>query len=165
MARFTPIPNNEDYLVSDHGDIVNTTTGKKLKPVKNSNGYYKVMLHGKQYDIHRLVAQAYVPNPDNLPQVNHKDEDKASNVWTNLEWVTDSTNMKHGTRGKRAVENGSGIAKTIYQYKDGELVGVWSSQKLVSKVFNLKQTSISRCLNGVYKTAGGYTWSYTLIPE
>lgn len=165
MLRWKPIPECQNYSVSDHGNVMNTATGKLLKPIRNSNGYYKVTLAGKQYDIHRLVAQAFVPNPDNLPQVNHKDEDKSSNVYTNLEWVTDSSNMKHGTRGKRAVENGSGIARKIYQYEDGELVGVWASQKFASEFFKLKQTSISRCLSGVYKTAGGYTWSYTLIPE
>ena len=56
MLRWKPIPECQNYSVSDHGNVMNTATGKLLKPIRNSNGYYKVTLAGKQYDIHRLVA-------------------------------------------------------------------------------------------------------------
>lgn len=72
-----------------------------LKEV-NRSGYKYVMLcrdkHHKSYAIHRLVAQAFIPNPNNLPQVNHKDEDKSNNVVDNLEWCTDLYNKQYGTR-------------------------------------------------------------------
>lgn len=75
---------------------------KFLKPVKNNTGYSIVCLHKdgehKNYYIHRLVAEAYIPNPDNLPQVNHKDENKENNSLQNLEWCTHEYNNNYGSR-------------------------------------------------------------------
>ena len=82
--------------------------GKVLSPTKNKNGYLKVNLYcnGKQktIDVHRLVTEAFLPNPDNLPQVNHKDEDKTNNRVENLEWCDHKYNMNYGTRNIRAKE-------------------------------------------------------------
>ena len=83
---------------------------RELKPQLKKNGYLQVGLHDKNnhkyVNIHRLVAEAFIPNPDNLPEVNHKDEDKTNNHVNNLEWCTGSYNARYGSRLNR-------IANTI----------------------------------------------------
>lgn len=97
--------------------------GKVLSPAKNTNGYFSVCLQGKRFMIHRLVAQAFIPNIDNLPQVNHKDEDKANNSVDNLEWCDNIYNMNYGTRNIRAKEtaikngNWTGLSREEWRKK------------------------------------------------
>ena len=101
--------------------------GKVLSPGKNKNGYLKVNLHynGKRETItvHRLVAQAFIENPDNLPQVNHKDEDKTNNNVDNLEWCDVKYNLSYGTARIRErdtkIKNGyyTGLSKEEYRKK------------------------------------------------
>ena len=101
--------------------------GKVLSPAKDKNGYLKVNLHCngkcKIIRVHRLVAQAFIPNTDNLPMVNHKDEDKTNNNIDNLEWCDQKYNINFGTariRGKEtAIKNGywTGLSKDEYRKK------------------------------------------------
>ena len=81
---------------------------KILKPVKCTNGYLSIHLHkaGKRkcYLSHRLVAEAFIPNPDSLPQVNHKDENITNNIADNLEWCSPKYNANFGSRNKRVAE-------------------------------------------------------------
>ena len=91
---------NGKYQVSAWGRVRNAETGNILTPYVNEKGYLKVGLScgnrkTKKYRVNRLVAQAFVPNPYNLPQVNHKDGNKQNNSYTNLEWTTNSINQKH----------------------------------------------------------------------
>ena len=94
---------------------------KILKQIKNKFGYLRVYLYknrkAKCYAIHRLVAQVFIPNPYNLPQVNHKDEDKSNNRVDNLEWCTSFYNNEYGTRKKRwyetRIKNGTMDPKNI----------------------------------------------------
>lgn len=94
---------NGKYLISTYGRVKSRSNGKEtiLKSDLNSSGYHRVSLYknGKRtrYFIHRLVAEAFVPNPENLPLVNHIDEDKENNEVTNLEWCNDSYNQLCGT--------------------------------------------------------------------
>lgn len=154
----------ERYSVSDSGDVRNDETGRILKPVKNACGYYKVSLNGVQVDVQILVAKAF---PEICGewyegcQVNHLSEDKSDNSARNLSIVSPSENCKWGTRSIRKTDSGSGVKRYIYQFtEDGELAGIWSTQSLASKVLDINQTNISRCLHNVYNTAGGYKWSY-----
>ena len=98
---FKPIPNYEGiYWITKNGDVINAN-GKILKPYDNGYGYLMVDLKSngirKHARIHRLVAEAFIPNPNNLPEVNHKDEDSHNNFFSNLEWCTSSYNKTYGT--------------------------------------------------------------------
>lgn len=89
-----------DYTVTKDGDIINNHNGRKVKPQPNGKGYLRFSLGGKLVFVHRLVAELYVPNPENKPQVNHKDGNKRNNSADNLEWVSNQENRNH------AIKNG-----------------------------------------------------------
>lgn len=95
------------YQVSNWGKVKNTETGNVLTPYLNKKGYEKVDLyHGRtrrKFRVNRLVAMTFIPNVDNLPQVNHKDGNKLNNSVTNLEWTDNSGNMKHYWRMRRGM--------------------------------------------------------------
>lgn len=99
-----------NYEVSNTGKIRNRNTMKELKLNIQSAGYAQIGLWdqeervSKRHMVHRLVAEAFIPNPENLPQINHKDENKLNNNVENLEWCTHEYNMDYGTRGKRQAE-------------------------------------------------------------
>lgn len=96
-----------NYYVDEYGRVFNKN-GYELKQADNGKGYKYVRLYdGVKYNhkyVHRLVAEAFIPNPDNLPQVNHKDEVKSNNVVSNLEWCDCSYNLKYGTARQREKE-------------------------------------------------------------
>ena len=125
-------------------------------------GYKRVLLYTnnspKNYYIHRLVAMAFIPNPDNLPQVNHKDEDKANNCISNLEWCDCKYNSSYGTRGKRIARSKS---KKVLQFKpDGTFVKEWKSTKDVERNLGFNHANISACCRNIRKSAYGYIWKY-----
>lgn len=97
------------YQVSSWGRVKRVNTGRILKTIIGKDGYIQINLckHGIQtrYKVHRLVAQAFIPNPQNKPQVNHIDEDKENNHVENLEWVTNQENMLHNDLYKRCVKH------------------------------------------------------------
>ena len=163
------------YEVSDKGRVRSIKFGKEriLKPLRNTCGYLQVQLwkngEKKNLLVHRLVAQAFIPNPDNLPQVNHKDEDKENNSVQNLEWCDGKYNINYGTCIKRVSEkltNGK-LSKPVLQYtKSGEFVKEWKSAKDVQRNLGYFHNNISYCCNGKLKSAYGYVWKYkdTLLP-
>lgn len=147
----------EKYKVLPNGDIVNTKTGRVLKPQDNGKGYKKVTLtiNRKQIQryVHRLVAESYCSKPKVkiALQVNHKDGDKSNNHYTNLEWVTNSENQKHahriGLKGNgsqlyNAKFNSNDIKKMIEMDKDGV------KRTEIALFFNCAKSTISDILNG-----------------
>lgn len=101
--------------------------GKILSPAKDKFGYLKVVLNcngkHKTINVHRLVAEAFIPNPDNFPQVNHRDEDKTNNIVDNLEWCDAKYNISYGSRNIRRretlIKNGywTGLSRKEYNHK------------------------------------------------
>lgn len=90
----------DDYEIKLDGEIINKHTGRRVIGQKNNKGYLRVWIGGKLLFVHRLVATKYIANPNNLPQVNHKDGNKLNNHADNLEWVSNKQNRDH------AVKNG-----------------------------------------------------------
>lgn len=94
--HWVPILGHERYEVSDHGRVRNSATLRVLKQFPNREGYLRLQLGDrKNYAVHILVAKAFIPNPENKPEVNHVNGDKSHNYATALEWVTKSENIAH----------------------------------------------------------------------
>lgn len=158
------------YQVSDLGRVKSLNYNKTgvervMVGIKNTRGYLAVCLckdgKVKKCLVHRLVAEAFIPNPEGLPQVNHRNEDKQSNIVTNLEWCDNRYNLNYGTRNERSAKT---LSKPVYQYaKDGSLVRSYPSVKEAGRRTGYRQGHISECCLGKYKTAYGYIWSYTPI--
>lgn len=151
------------YMVSSLGRVKSLNyrhTGREqmLEPKDNSKGYLKVSLwkDGKEDTrfVHRLVAIAFIPNPLNLHQVNHKDENKRNNCVDNLEWCDPKYNSNYGTRNKRFAEK---LSKPILCVETGE---IYSSSHDASRRTGLHQQHINECCTGKQKTTGGYHWKY-----
>lgn len=162
---FLDIPDYEGlYEVSNLGRI--RRNGKILKPCKNRGGYLLVELckNGirRTVLVHRLVSQSFIPNPQNLPQINHKDEDKTNNTVNNLEWCTREYNNNYGTRNKRIAEKISEIkSKPVLQYdREGNFIREWPSMMKVEEETGIYQQNISMCCLGSRNSAGGYIWKY-----
>ncbi len=148
------------YEVSDKGRVRSLKFGKEriLKPRRNPEGYLKVCLYKngehKDYKVHRLVAKIFIPNPDNLPEVNHRDENKENNSVQNLEWCDRKYNINYGTRNQR-------ISKPVLQFtKDGEFVREWKSTHDVERNLGYYNQNISSCCTGRYKSAYSFIWKY-----
>lgn len=148
--------------------------GRILKPVTRQHGYLGVMLYGKgghktrgfkTFSVHRLVAEAFIPNPNGLPEVNHIDEDKTNNRVGNLQWVSHIDNTNYGTAIKRRTEKAiNGIqSRSIEQYtKDGTLVAEYPSIAEAERQTGYAKANICRCAQGSpkYSHAYGYVWRY-----
>lgn len=164
---------NSDYEVSNMGNIRSNKRNKQrlLKPfsssIKNQNergGYLSVRLlengEERNYPIHRLVAMAFIDNPYNLPQVNHKNGIKNDNRAENLEWCDNSYNIWHSYN---ILGNTSYTDRKVCQYtKDGELIKEWASAHEIEKVlgFNASYISIVCKKQGYRKTAYGFSWRF-----
>ena len=156
------------YQISNKGRVKSLKFNKEniLIPAKHNRGYLFINLckNGKvkKYLIHRLVAEAFLPNPDNLPQVNHKDENKLNNNVENLEWCSNKYNVNYGSRNEKASKNSKGKKKAhkkILCVETGEIfIG---SQSVIDKMFPGRSSSnIRDHLRGRTKSCYGYHFKY-----
>ena len=156
-----------NYTITDDGRVFSLDyrhTGKK-KEVKNTTsqfGYIILRLKNedgrKWWFVHRLVALAFLPNTENLSQVNHKDECKTNNNLENLEWCDAKYNCNYGTRNKRMSKTQSISIKQFT--KDGVFIKEYPSMKEAARKLNISQGHISSCCKGKSKSAYGYIWRY-----
>lgn len=156
------------YEVSSEGNVRNLKTGRILKPFYNTQGYARVNLTCAYNDktkqtwklVHRLVAQAFIPNNDQSKTIiNHKDENPRNNSVANLEWCTYKYNANYGTRNERMAKSNS---KPIQQLdmKTGLIIATYPSLTEASLSIGIHWSNISMAARGKYKTAGGYGWRY-----
>ena len=169
--RWKPVPGFEGlYEVSDTGIIVSLPRdygfGKihTKTPLKQevSRGYGRVVLYrdGKRHRllVHRIVAVAFIPNPNNLPCVNHKDEDRLNNRADNLMWCTPKENTMWGNCRSKISK---AVSKPVNQYtKKGCLVKRWESMTLAANSLGISLSEISKCTRAQNCTAGEFYWRY-----
>nr|UVX43584.1 MAG: zinc-binding loop region of homing endonuclease [Bacteriophage sp.] len=160
------IPNHPGYHVTKSGTILSRYSGKKLtstyhvkKVSVQPNGYLKVMLHGNQYLVHRLVAEAYIPNPNNLPVVMHLDDNRSNNVVDNLMWGTFKDNMgdalkkgriRSGKESPNIKFSGIGNARaslTLRKIRRLNRLKDIRSQTYIAKRLSVSQPTISHFIN------------------
>lgn len=138
------------YAITSCGKVWSYRNECFLKPLTNHKGYLRVCLRKngekKMHSLHRLVAEAYIPNPENLPEVDHIDSDKTHNYLNNLQWITHRDNSRKGRN------------RPIFQYSlDGGFIREWECASDVGReVFK----GINNCLRGKSKSAYGYKWFY-----
>lgn len=162
------------YMVSNLGRVKSLNyrnTGKEhlLIPRLNNKGYQMVCLSkngvARNYTVHKLVALAFIPNPNNLPEVNHKDENKMNCSVDNLEWCDRKYNCNYGTAVQRSAEKNKNGVKSVEVEQwslDDKLIKVWPSMMEVQRQLCADYSNISKCCRGKQKTAYGYKWSYHL---
>lgn len=163
---FEPIPSDPNYGVSVDGWVCSFRKGKVLTPKKNWDGYLRVQLWHRNkcrfVSIHRLVAETYIPNPDNLPFVNHKDGNKGNNRVENLEWCTQRQNIQHAWRTGLSKGHLNRLGKPVRQLTlEGGLVEVFPSQMEVERQLGISHVNVSRACRDK-ATAGGYRWEVVL---
>jgi hypothetical protein len=150
------------YAVTSCGRVWSYRKERFLIPRKDRKGYLTVLLcnkgNEKEYKIHRLVATAYIPNCDNLPQVNHKDENKQNNCISNLEWCTNVYNRNYGTRNERAaISISKAKMKPCMCLETGK---TYPSVIEAAKDTNFHKASISKCCRGERKSCAQTHWKY-----
>ena len=164
------------YMISNKGNVMsmnyqNTRKPKVLIPVKHHLGYLLVHLGSSKIKmVHTLVAEAFIPNPEGKPFVNHIDGNKSNNVVSNLEWVTSKENMEHAIRtglrnpniNSKPFGEKNPTSKPVYQYtKDGIFIRRWGCISDAAREIGCNPCAISNNAAGRKKSCCGFVWKYT----
>lgn len=174
MIYWKKILGFEQYEISSDGRIRNTTTGTIITPAKTQLGYLIVVLWSKKIHrqktlkVHRLVAQHFIPNYDNKPEINHKNGIRDDNRVENLEWCTRSENVKHSydALGRKAYSLGkfgkdNPKVKIVLQISDNSVVASFYGLKAAAESIGTNYIGhIGECCLGKRKRAYGYKWKY-----
>lgn len=153
MEIFKDIKGYPNYQISNYGRVWNTNTQRYLKPSPKENGYMAVnmvAINGKRKKeyLHRLVAIAFIDNPDNLPQIDHIDRDRSNNKVENLRWVSSSQNQRNTANNRQ-----------ISQYdKDGNLIATFGSIAEAVESVNGSTSGMYSYLQGRTQYYKGFTW-------
>lgn len=154
------------YQISNFGKVksLSRKRSRKERILKQdyNKGYFRVSLYkngkSKHYMVHILVANAFVANIKNLPEINHIDENGLNNRWDNLEWCEHTYNLMYGNRRKKVIEK---ERKPVDQYDlDGKFIQTHYSIQDAARTINRNASVICHCCKGTYKTAYGYLWKY-----
>ena len=171
-----PVADYPGYEVTSNGMVYSDRSQRFLKPSRQANGYLSVEMVGangrKRVLVHRIVAKAFIPNPDSLPQVNHINERKDDNRVENLEWVTPRQNIRHGTciarrmahtdyttekRKQTALEMSRRTWRPTKNVDTGE---IFRNAMEAARAYGISHSNICECGNGHRKSAGGYRWAF-----
>ena len=162
MNEWRKLKRNENYLVNEMGEIFSVRRNQKLTPKVNHDGYLRIQLWDKgnvQFvSLHRLIAEAFIPNPGNKPFVNHINGNKQDNRVENLEWCTQKENIAHawenGLSHRRLNTSGIRIAQFT---KDGKFLREFPSQMEAERQLGFPHSCISQAIKR-RGTAYGYRW-------
>lgn len=159
------------YQISNLGNVKSLNYrgqgyAKNLVPKVNNYGrlWVELMKDGvkRQFLIHRLVGMAFIPNPDNLPQINHMDENPRNNRMDNLEWCTGEYNrgqyIKNHPGGRKKIN----VLPVNQIDSDGNIVKRWNDSRTITNETGMSQWSITQCCDGKRKTAYGFRWQYAI---
>lgn len=171
------------YQISSMGNVASLHFGRKgnfknrprklLKPILKSIGYYVVGLQGKQKFVHRLVAEAFIPNPENKPNIDHINTITTDNTVNNLRWCTQYENLNNPISKKRRIESimnllkgktgkDSLIHRCVFQYNlNGEFLRKWDCMLDACREYDIDSGSMTKNCQGLQSQAKGFIWSYT----
>ena len=159
----------ESYGITEDGNVINLKTGKRLRPFVNSNGYVSAQftIKGKHFVrlIHRMIAEAFIPNPEAKPYVNHIDGNKLNNSIDNLEWCTAQENTEHAAKVLKVIpqyeENNRKRQRPVQgTHPDGTKTEVFPSIRSACNATGANKATLIGVLHGRKKTCRGMTWDY-----
>jgi len=162
--EFKPIKGYKHYFINQKGEVLSKIKGKPLilKQRINKHGYVQINLRKDTkvttHQVHRLVAEAFIPNPENKLTVNHINGDKTDNRVENLEWNTYSENINHAYK---VLKRPQYEQKQVQQIdKNNNIIKIWDGIREAGRELGIKHNSISLVCQNKRKTAGGFNWSY-----
>lgn len=169
--EWRPLDFDARYEISNTGKVRNVKTMRLLKQTLNKDGYltlsFKINDKYTSKFVHKLVANAFIPNPNNYTEINHIDEDKSNNCVENLEWCSRQYNINYGERNAKASNKMKGKSKYIYHKLDdeGNILASYPTSILAAEDNFVDESSIRACIYGKSKTSAGFHWKRERIAE